>query len=299
MLRRFTVEYHAKSVGRGRQQVAILPLGLHGDDVGEERPWFVGLLLDAEVGAREVQVQAGGRRDGPRRVVDGEIYVVSFAHGGDLLRLSEAAGEAQVDAGVVYPLLLHQLPEIPLGAELLPGGQGYGGTQPQHLVGAGILGTQRVLDKEGPQGLGLATEPQGVGHVQSGVNVEYHLDLFAHGIPYRRELLDGGAHGTIGLEDLTLLGQTPAYEAPPRFSGPQTRFDEGRGVRTGFHVVRVADHPVAGPSAEQLVDGDPEGLPLDIPQRNVHGRERRRSGVPGGEEASPKEQLPEVLRTKR
>src|SRR5215213_5910284 len=94
---RLPIELHAESRARGRQQVTVLPLGLHRDDVGQERSRPVGLLLDAEVRAREVQVQAGRRRDGPERVVDGELYVVGFAHGGDLLRLGDAPGDAQVD----------------------------------------------------------------------------------------------------------------------------------------------------------------------------------------------------------
>src|SRR3712207_7435590 len=47
-----------------------------------------------------------GRRDWSERVVDGEPHVVGFAHGGDLPRLGDAPGYAQVHAGVVYPLFL-------------------------------------------------------------------------------------------------------------------------------------------------------------------------------------------------
>jgi hypothetical protein len=106
--------------------------------------------LDAEVRARQIQVQAGRRRYRTEWVVDGELYVVGFAHGGDLFRLGDAPGDAQVDAGVIYPLLLHEFPELPFGAELLPGCQGYGGAQPQHLVRGGVLGAQGVFDEEGP-----------------------------------------------------------------------------------------------------------------------------------------------------
>src|SRR5918995_3737038 len=86
-LGRLPIELHAQSWSRGRQQVTILPLGLHRDDIGQECSWPVGLLLDTEVRARGVQVQAGGRRDRPERVVDGELYVVRLAHRRDLLRL--------------------------------------------------------------------------------------------------------------------------------------------------------------------------------------------------------------------
>ena len=70
-------------------------------------------------------------------------------------------------------------------------------------------------------------------------------------------------------------------------------------MNAGFGVVRVAHHTVPGPCAEGLVDGNAQGFALDVPKRKVHGRDRRRNGVPGGEEASPKEQLPEVFGAKR
>ena len=63
--------------------------------------------------------------------------------------------------------------------------------------------------------------------------------------------------------------------------------------------MRVAHRTVPGPSAEGLVDGNAQGLALDVPKRKVHGRDSRRNGVPGGEEGSPKEQVPEVLGAKR
>jgi hypothetical protein len=61
----YTVELHAQSRMRTWQQVAFLRLGLHWDDVGQEGSWLVGLLLDADVGTREVKVQASGRRSRP------------------------------------------------------------------------------------------------------------------------------------------------------------------------------------------------------------------------------------------
>jgi hypothetical protein len=63
--------------------------------------------------------------------------------------------------------------------------------------------------------------------------------------------------------------------------------------------VRVADHPVPDPSAEELVDWNAQGFALDVPKREVHGRDRRRNGVPGGKETSPIEQLPKILGAKR
>src|SRR5215217_5883864 len=105
------------------------------------------------------------------------------------------------------------------------------------------------------------------------MNIEYHLDLLAHSAAHSRELLDGGEHGTVGLEDLALLGQTPAHKAPPHFLSLQARLNEGGGVRAGFRVVGVADNTVAGLPAEELVEGNPESLALNVAQRYVHGRD--------------------------
>jgi hypothetical protein len=63
--------------------------------------------------------------------------------------------------------------------------------------------------------------------------------------------------------------------------------------------VRVADHAVADSTTEEFVGGNAQGFALDVPQCYVHGRDCRRNGVPGGKEASPEEQLPEVLGTER
>src|SRR5215204_119444 len=157
---RLPIELHAQSWAGRRQQVPVLPLWLNRDYVGQKLSWPVGLLLHAEVGTCEVQVQAGGRRDRPEWVVNGELYVVGFAHGGYLLRFGDAPSDTQVNASVVYPLLLHELLELPFGAELLPGGQGYGGAKPQHLVGSGVFRTQGIFDKEGTQRLDFAAEPK-------------------------------------------------------------------------------------------------------------------------------------------
>src|SRR5215203_1260042 len=118
---RLPIELHTQSWSRGRQQVTILPLWLNRDDVGQERSWPVGLFLDTE------------------------LYVVRFAYGGDLLRFGDAPSDTQVNADVVYPLLLHELPELPFGAKLLPGGQGHGGAKPQQLVRPGVLRAQGVF----------------------------------------------------------------------------------------------------------------------------------------------------------
>ena len=56
--RRLPIKVHPQSRECGWQQVAVLPLGLHRDDVCQERSRPVRLLRDAEVRARQAQVLA-------------------------------------------------------------------------------------------------------------------------------------------------------------------------------------------------------------------------------------------------
>src|SRR5947208_466636 len=117
LLRRLAVELDAQAGRGGRQQVAVAPGRLRRDDVAEGLVGAARLLLHPEVGGGQVQLQAGGGRDGAERVVYRQLDVVGLAPAGDLARLGEAAGDAEVDARVVDPLLLDQLAELPLRAE--------------------------------------------------------------------------------------------------------------------------------------------------------------------------------------
>ena len=54
-----------------------------------------------------------------------QLDVVGLAPAGDLARLGEAAGDANVDAGIVDPLLLDQLAKFPFRGELFAGCDGH------------------------------------------------------------------------------------------------------------------------------------------------------------------------------
>lgn len=55
-LRRFPVKLDAQTWPRRREQIAILPFGLHGDHIGENGPSLARLFLHAEIGRGEVQL---------------------------------------------------------------------------------------------------------------------------------------------------------------------------------------------------------------------------------------------------
>ena len=64
-------------------------------------------------------------------------------------------------------------------------------------------------------------------------------------------------------------------------------------------IVRVADHLVAHPPAQQFIDRHAQRLALDVPQRDVDGRDGRGEDALRREEAAAEEHLPDVLDPRR
>lgn len=83
-------------------------------------------------------------------------------------------------------------------------------------------------------------------------------------------------------------------EGPVSLGQPGGRVGEGRldGV-TG--AVRVGGDEVAGPAAEQPVDGHPEGLRVEIPQGLVDGGDRRHRDGSAAPVGAPVAVLPDVV----
>ena len=68
-----------------------------------------------------------------------------------------------------------------------------------------ILGAQRIFDEKGPKRLARAAQPHRVWQIQTGMNVETHLDVVADGLAYRFELLQRRADGLGWLEHVAVL----------------------------------------------------------------------------------------------
>ena len=117
---RAVLKLHAQARGVRWEEISLSPLGCTGNTSVSVCP-AARLLLDAEIAGGQVEVQAGRRGDGPQWVVGRQVDVMRLAPAGDLTRLGEPADDAQVDPGVVHRLLFDQLPELPLGGELLAG----------------------------------------------------------------------------------------------------------------------------------------------------------------------------------
>src|SRR5207237_483696 len=145
----FLVEGDAEAGLRGRQEVAALELHLLRENVGQDRAGAARQLQDAEVRDGKRKVEAGRSGNRPQRVVRRQVDVVRLAPAGDLLRLGDAARNAEVHAGVVDQLRLDQLAELPLRRELLAGSQGRVHVAAKLVEAAGVLGAERVLQKVG------------------------------------------------------------------------------------------------------------------------------------------------------
>jgi len=103
--RRFAIELDAQSRARRRQQIPILPFRLHRHHVRQHRTGLARLFLHAEVAASQVQLQAGCRRYGAEWVMHRQLDIVRLTPTGDFPGFAEAPDNAQIDAGVVDPLL--------------------------------------------------------------------------------------------------------------------------------------------------------------------------------------------------
>ena len=143
--------------------------------------------------------------------------------------------------------------------------------------------------------LDLAAKSQRVGHIEPGVDIEAELDLVANRFAHRLELRDGRAHSFPRFEQVPALGEAPADELPACFFRRQARFDQRLDLQIVPDVVRIADDLVARQSAEQLVDRHVQRFALDIPERDIDRRQRRRYRALRREERSPGDVLPDVL----
>ena len=164
-----------------------------------------------------------------------------------------------------------------------------------------VFGTQAVLEKKEVIRLEVAGEARGLDRVEFFVAVVQQLDLLAE---LRSQMLEEAGHRAEirgGLEDFRLRQRRHVGDAARRCLGrlrarcPVRSLESGnrhlganafeaaldRVTSAVFHLreiasarVRVSQSADPGASAEQLVDGHAGALALDVPEREVHSRER-------------------------
>ena len=118
--------------------------------------------------------------------------------------------------------------------------------------------------------------------------------LVADGLAHRLELFDGARTASPGSNRSPCpIAGLKRTNFQPSSTAAEHALDQLLDCATAH--VRVADHLVAHQAAEQLVDRDVERLALDVPQRDVDGRERRPGDTVMREEEPADHALPEVL----
>src|SRR5262249_21399015 len=128
--------------------IPVLPLDLDRKHVGQGRTWPAWLLLDTHVARSQVELQARRRRDGPERIVRGQLDAVRLAPPRHLARFGDAADDAQVDPAVVDQILVDQLAELPFAGELLAGRERHRCLFAQASIATRVFRTERVLHEE-------------------------------------------------------------------------------------------------------------------------------------------------------
>ena len=114
-----------------KDKLAVFPYRLIRHEISHIGARFSRLFLNTEIGRGKIHLKTsrGGNRS--QWIVEGEFYVMGLAPACNLTCLGESAGNTHVDTGKIDPFLLNELSELPLGAELLTGGQRRRRTGPQ------------------------------------------------------------------------------------------------------------------------------------------------------------------------
>jgi hypothetical protein len=139
-----------------------------------------------------------------------------------------------------------------------------------------VLG-DRLLEERDPAGLHHLREANGVIEVETAIGVDEELDVrpdcFAHRAHARRVLLDD-IRERLRLAPAQRLVPHDHFQTPEPLRHPELR---GRGKLVAVEEVEaergVQRYAWASP-AEEPPHRLLEGLALDVPQRDVHGRER-------------------------
>ena len=223
-----------------------------------------------------------------------QLDVVGLAPSCDFASLADPAGDAQIDARIVDKVLVNELAELPLGRELFTGGEWNTGLLAQVAEGIRTLATDRILDEEWAVLFNLTAELDRICRIQASVDVEADLDLVPKGIPNGLEHPEGTPHGLGGFESsVGIMVGTEPHELPSLFMCRHASFHQFLGGAAT--KMRVADHFVADPAAEELVDRNAKCLAHDVPQCDVYRRERTARNPVMREEEPTGKPLPVVF----
>ena len=154
-----------------------------------------------------------------------------------------------------------------------------------------------VLDEQGAELRQGVAHHDRLGRVELAVQLEDQVDLVAAGLARRGSHRAGRADELADRQVLVAVYQRVELDGrEPFLDGPvDRRADLVRSPAANKHV--QAD-PVARAAAEQLPDRQLERLALDVPEREIDRRDRRREQV-AAERSRAVDEVPEVLDPER
>ena len=262
---------------------------------GESRPGQVDdVLLGVEVGHRQVELEAGRQRDRSEGAVGGELDVVCLGRRRDAEHLGDAA---RVRPGRVARSRCR--PRTPAGTRCARTGARR--SRSGMLVDATnasqqalVLRTDRLLEerRQGvcaprrPAGGRAAATPARAGRCRSR-RPDRRRPAAPRGRPRNAPIWAGVSRNATG----------PAMDALtrvyPRSADEHPRPVGTAGVPRVTPGVRVHPHPIAAGSAEEHVDGLPEPVTPQVPERLVEARDGRGQHRAAPVEAAPRHPIPE------
>src|SRR3712207_4741840 len=133
----------------------------------------------------------------------------------------------------------------------------------------------------------------GIGEVELGMKVDTPAAVFARAFANLAAVLVGLVHRFEAVAARLVGGD--AVSAEPCFDARAGFFNRRPRPRPAG---RIALHMIARPAPQQLVHGYAEGLPFQIPQRDVESAERVRLLASGRVEVPAEENLPQIFNAK-
>ena len=171
-------------------------------------------------------VNQGGGGDGAGEMGH-DADIVRLAEGGDLHHFRDAADVGQRRADVIEVVILDQAMEIPALAPFLASGNGHRGQLPQFRnILVERLGAHGILDEIRFQIFQFLAGANGVGKIETLVQVNDPVTILAHPFPHVLAILDDLPHAFVGFKG----GAGPRHRRGVNAKGAKTVVHGGFGI---------------------------------------------------------------------
>ena len=230
-------------------------------------------FLNHEVGHAGVKVQRGYCAERSIRVVRLEADIVRLCHRSNLLELGYAAALHDVRLDHLHNLSLQQIGVVPLGIKALAGRK-----RDVHLLGDALHGIEvlrrhRFFIHERAVRFHRVADADGIRRCEPAMHFDQQLHIVSDRLAHGFKLLDGDALRLDGDEQSAMVEGVALERGESLLCVAQSvlhRILDGEAIPPA-----VTPELVAHRAAEELIDGNAERLPLDVPERNLDAANSR------------------------